>query len=82
MDRDPVRWPANVGIPRVGVMSRAYWASQSCTEERQDPKGPVVTSAIVARVAEIAEPRAELRQARAAVDALKIQRAQLLVECR
>ncbi|MEV2221382.1 hypothetical protein AB0E01_16070 [Nocardia vinacea] len=41
-----------------------------------------MTSAIVARVAEIAEPRAELRQTRAVVDAVKIQRAQLLVECR
>ncbi|WP_327099549.1 hypothetical protein OIE68_12555 [Nocardia vinacea] len=41
-----------------------------------------MTSAIVARVAEIAEPRAELRQTRAAVDALKIQPAQLLAERR
>ncbi|MEV6335392.1 hypothetical protein AB0M12_11820 [Nocardia vinacea] len=33
-----------------------------------------MTSAIVARVAELAEPRAELRQIRAAVDAVEIQR--------
>ncbi|WP_281005303.1 hypothetical protein [Nocardia vinacea] len=32
-----------------------------------------MTSAIVARVAEVAEPRAELRQTRAAAAAVKIQ---------